>query len=157
MTPDRRAAISSDARLPAESPSSSRTTSSKYCLSRWPWRSERLQPINATTLGYRIRDCALEASIEKAPTDQMQLRLSLRLFRPPIVAHVTVGAGLPRKVGSVRVSGQEIQAAGPWPTSGEWWTTTAWDRREWDVVLDDGGVYRIYETSGRWFLEGTYD
>ncbi len=27
------------------------------------------------------------------------------------------------------------QAAGPWRTSGDWWTTTVWNRDEWDIAL----------------------
>ncbi len=50
-------------------------------------------------------------------------------------------------------------AKGPWRTSGDWWRDDAWNRDEWDVALDSGGVYRIYQEndSGRWFLEGSYD
>ncbi len=35
----------------------------------------------------------------------------------------------------------------------------AWARDEWDVALNDGGVYRICcdHASGRWHIEGTYD
>jgi hypothetical protein len=32
-----------------------------------------------------------------------------------------------------------------------------WDRVEWDVALENQGVYRIYEASGLWFVEGSYD
>jgi protein ImuB len=76
--------------------------------------------------------------------------------------------------GSVKVS------AGPWRTSGEWWTTgepggdatrfqeqgggrlspsSAWNRDEWDVELADGAVYRIFRDRSRdgWFVEGIVD
>ncbi len=43
----------------------------------------------------------------------------------------------------------------PKPRSGE----GEWNRDEWDVALTSGAVCRIYQdrTTGRWFLEGTYD
>jgi protein ImuB len=50
-------------------------------------------------------------------------------------------------------------AKGPWRTSGEWWRQDAWNRDEWDVALEAGGVYRVFQEiePGRWFVEGSYD
>ena len=48
-------------------------------------------------------------------------------------------------------------ANGPWRTSGDWWRPSMWDREEWDVELSNGGLYRVYQASQRWFLEGMYD
>jgi protein ImuB len=52
-----------------------------------------------------------------------------------------------------------VMAKGPWRASGEWWRQDAWNRDEWDLALESGGVYRMFQEidSGRWFLEGTYD
>ncbi len=57
------------------------------------------------------------------------------------------------------VRGKIVQQAGPWRTSGDWWTVSAWVRDEWDVALSDGALYRIYcdANTGRWFIEGSYD
>ncbi|HEY7617580.1 MAG TPA: hypothetical protein VH744_12305 [Terriglobales bacterium] len=57
-----------------------------------------------------------------------------------------------------RLRGKVETAAGPWVSSGDWWTRQAWAREEWDVALAGGGVYRIYrEGGGDWFVEGCYD
>ena len=62
--------------------------------------------------------------------------------------------------------GAVTQWAGPWRTSGEWWKDAptsqpceAWDRDEWDVVLDVGPAYRIFveRSVGQWFIEGVID
>jgi len=52
-----------------------------------------------------------------------------------------------------------VQAAGPWRTSGAWWTDRSWDRNEWDVALKSGAVCRIYQDrpTTQWFMEGVYD
>jgi protein ImuB len=51
-----------------------------------------------------------------------------------------------------------LNAAGPWRTSGDWWTRAAWNRDEWDITLTSGALYRIYrEPDQRWFIEGAYD
>ena len=51
--------------------------------------------------------------------------------------------------------------AGPWRTSGQWWTADrdTWDRDEWDVALDSGVMYRLARDRGtdRWEVEGVVD
>ncbi len=87
------------------------------------------------------------------------LRLAMRLFRPALQARVRVIEYAPKHVAASLVKGRVMQSAGPWKTSGEWWTSTAWSREEWDVALDDGGLYRIYQDtpSGKWYVHGVYD
>ena len=108
--------------------------------------SETLQPSKA-------------ASRETHAEQQQMLRLAMRLFRPALHARVKVAGRAPKEVMATRVKGSVIQSAGPWKTSGEWWTSTAWAREEWDVALDDGGLYRIYRESEtrEWYVHAIYD
>jgi protein ImuB len=84
--------------------------------------------------------------------------------------------------------GAVLHCVGPWRTSGHWWTGEAgragaagreagagvppplppippvppllpWDRDEWDVSLNDGGVYRIFRDRARdaWFIDAIVD
>jgi protein ImuB len=104
------------------------------------------------------------------------LKSALRRFRFPIPARVTVSEGKPVRVQVDRqgfTSGAVSQTAGPWRTSGEWWSASApqhseelrrdhagaWDRDEWDVAMNDGTVYRLVVERGvgQWFLEGVID
>jgi protein ImuB len=109
---------------------------------------------------------------------------ALRRFRFPIPTRVVVSEGRPIRVQTDRqgfTSGAIVQAAGPWRTSGEWWSASAreesgelrrdhravavsdreggWDRDEWDVAMTDGTVYRLVveREVGQWFLEGVID
>ena len=107
------------------------------------------------------------------PLGRAFLHPMLRRFRVPVVARVRVRKGCPVRVMAPRVSGGEVvHWAGPWRTSGQWWTDAPaapaatpsngalpWDRDEWDVSLADGGVYRIFHDRrvDRWFLEGMVD
>ena len=86
-------------------------------------------------------------------------RLCLRRFRPPRYAQVLVVNRQPVRVISQSVHGRVVMAKGPWRTSGEWWRENAWNRDEWDIALEAGGVYRVFQEidSGRWFVEGSYD
>ncbi len=80
--------------------------------------------------------------------------LAFRAFRPPLAAKVQAGF-----VSAPGIRGKIMQQAGPWRTSGDWWTPGAWGRDEWDVELSDGTLYRLYcdANTGRWFIEGSYD
>jgi protein ImuB len=86
-------------------------------------------------------------------------RLAIRLFRPALPARVKVIETAPRNVIATGVRGRVLRVAGPWKTSGEWWAPTFWCREEWDVELDDGALYRIYQDaqSMSWYVHGVYD
>lgn len=117
------------------------------------------------------------------PTPGPSMGAALRRFRFPIPARVHVHEGRPVRIVTDRngfTSGAVAQAAGPWRTSGEWWTTpgpdsalsassaalslsagssASWDRDEWDVAMTDGTIYRLVVERGvgQWFLEGIVD
>ena len=104
------------------------------------------------------------------PSGRAPLCPMLRRFCVPVAARVRVQKGRPVRVMAPRVSGGEVvHWAGPWRTSGQWWTEAPahpppagalpWDRDEWDVSLADGGVYRIFHDRrvDRWFLAGMVD
>jgi protein ImuB len=86
-------------------------------------------------------------------------QLCLRRFRPPRYAQVILVNRQPVRVISPSVNGRVVMAKGPWRTSGEWWRADTWNRDEWDVALESGALYRLFQEidGGRWFLEGSYD
>jgi len=91
------------------------------------------------------------------PTNTVQF--ALRLYRPALPAHVQAPEGRPSRISARGIQGKVLELAGPWRTSGDWWTATPWARDEWDIALSDGALYRIYfeRLAGRWFVEGSYD
>ena len=109
-------------------------------------------------------------------------RLVLRMFRPPWRLRVRLSEGRPVNLTTVAkqtarsgVQGNILWSAGPWRSSGDWWTENmpeenadknggTWDREEWDVALTTGNaagvaLYRIYRDlgSGQWFVDASYD
>jgi protein ImuB len=100
---------------------------------------------------------------------------ALRRCRQPVPARVIVEAGRPVRITTDRrgfVGGTVTLATGPWRTSGEWWKppaetgktsalnqSTAWDRDEWDVALNDGALYRVFQdrATNSWFIDGIFD
>ena len=87
------------------------------------------------------------------------VNLALRIFRPPRNAQVALTSGHPSFVTADRIRGKVLEFAGPWRTSGDWWTVDPWSRDEWDVGLREGALYRIWcaHSTGRWFVEGSFD
>jgi protein ImuB len=85
-------------------------------------------------------------------------RAALRVFRPPLRAHVAVRDGAPVQVAAAGIRGAVLDRAGPWRASGDWWDA-AWSREEWDVLLSTAGLYRIFRelVRGEWFVEGELD
>jgi protein ImuB len=113
---------------------------------------------------YAMRQNALVAEAASnaepaAPGGEAQLRLGCRLYRPALAATVRLARERPTWIQATNIRGAVQDAAGPWRTSGEWWTRTRWARDEWDVGLDDGTLYRIYREldSARWFVDAMYD
>ena len=86
-----------------------------------------------------------------------RVRLALRVFRPPRAARVAIHDGRPGFVSAQGVRGKVLELAGPWRTSGDWWTSDPWLRDEWDVALSDGGLYLMYCEPRGWFVDGNYD
>jgi protein ImuB len=85
-------------------------------------------------------------------------RIAFRYFTPPLAAQVQLGQGRPLRLAAGAIRGNVITYAGPWRSSGDWWSVNPWDRDEWDVSLNDGSLYRIYrDPKAAWFIEGTYD
>lgn len=83
--------------------------------------------------------------------------LPLRRCRPSLFARVTMKDGCPSAVASDAGTGGVVQFSGPYRLSGAWWDTQAWTIEEWDVELDDGGLFRIARRGRQWAVEGCYE
>lgn len=94
------------------------------------------------------------------PEKSFRLGLPLRRFRPPIFANVAVSSTdqRPIQISSVRVKGAIADCRGPWAISGDWWAKESrWSRKEWDVEMAGGGLYRLAcEGKDEWKVEGIY-
>jgi protein ImuB len=83
--------------------------------------------------------------------------LALRIFRPPRAARVALTSGQPGFINADGIRGKVLEIAGPWRTSGDWWTADPWSSDEWDIALSDGALYRLCCNPRGWFVEGSYD
>jgi protein ImuB len=113
----------------------------------------------------------LQASISKPQASRLTPQAPrpdfvpcLRRYRIPLAVMVDVERGRPVSVRSTArgiPSGDIVNVAGPWRTSGSWWAAAGqpWDRDEWDIELVSGGCYRLVRDrlTGRWEIEGEMD
>jgi protein ImuB len=109
------------------------------------------------TDAYRMT--ALTIRVQETPAP-LRPKLALRRFRPPCPAQVwCTGEGKPARIFSSIAGGRVAACAGPWQTSGDWWSGEEWDRQEWDVESQGVSVSRVVQNClvGRWFVEGNYD
>ena len=117
-----------------------------------------------------MRKFVVPSTVDRRPSTTTQHSKSppitaLRVFRPPLAAVVTLRDGRPAQLASPdrpAMRGDVVWCAGPWRSSGEWWTEQVWSRAEWDVaVRNEEGVvlYRIFrdEIGDKWLVEGSYD
>ena len=65
---------------------------------------------------------------------------------------VKIHGNAPVRVDARRV----VECAGPWRVDDNWFDTHV-ERDEFDVLLDDGALCRIYRQGARWYLRGAYD
>jgi protein ImuB len=74
----------------------------------------------------------------------------LRRYRPGMAAQVELNDGKPVLLQSNLIAGRILEARGPWKLSGNWWDRTLWETKEWDVALENGGLYRIAQKTTNW-------
>jgi nucleotidyltransferase/DNA polymerase involved in DNA repair len=74
----------------------------------------------------------------------------LRRYRPGMAVRVELNDGKPALLQSNLIAGRILEVRGPWKLSGNWWDRTRWETKEWDVALDNGGLYRIAQKTTNW-------
>lgn len=104
----------------------------------------------------RFHDSA-ELTASTTP-QRVTMGLSLRRFRPPLPAEVTVEDERPTHLQSKGAKGKIVHASGPWRLSGDWWEpNNAWSREEWDIRLQNGQSCRLFRADDGWRLDGLFD
>ncbi|HYJ89995.1 MAG TPA: hypothetical protein VEV84_01685 [Pyrinomonadaceae bacterium] len=113
-------------------------------------------------LNQRLREAfALDA--EKLPTGKEEIKLQIEepviafsYFNPPIPAKVSIRDQRLVYLATQYVSGKVVKYSGVWRQNSRWWNRS-WNTEEWDVEIENGGVYRLCRVSNYWFLVGEYD
>ena len=93
---------------------------------------------------------------ETAPAGPIQ---ALRALRPPVTAQVRVECGIPQWLHSAVANGSILGCAGPWRSTGSWWSSERFAHDHFDVRTSDGTVSRLRHDRIRhtWHVDGVYD
>jgi protein ImuB len=82
--------------------------------------------------------------------------IAFSYFNPPIPAKVSIVNKCLISIKTPHVSGAVKRFSGVWRKNSRWWNRS-WNTEEWDVEIEEGGVYRLCRVSSYWFLVGEYD
>ncbi|UCE87681.1 MAG: hypothetical protein JSU66_08235, partial [Deltaproteobacteria bacterium] len=87
-------------------------------------------------------------------------RLAVRALRPPVPVSVRLARNRPESLRSAVANGRVVKLAGPWRTTGRWWSAEerfAFDY--FDVETSDGTLVRLrLDRIGRcWHIDAVYD
>lgn len=100
---------------------------------------------------------AMFSPMTENPVSLPAMGLPLRRYRPAEPSRVEVADGRPVRVSFRSATERVCQWAGPFRLSGQWWEASSWAVEEWDVGLENGGLYRLAQRGQNWTVEGCYD
>jgi protein ImuB len=111
------------------------------------------------------------AEYEPPPPPQTRVKpqqsrglLAVRVMRPPVAVEViTRLSDGETQIASINgegdLTGPVRMSSGPWRVEDGWWQDAPAAREYWDVELERGGLYRVYQAapSTDWFIDARYD
>jgi protein ImuB len=82
--------------------------------------------------------------------------IAFNYFRPMIRASVVVRDQRLVSIRTRSFSGRVTEYSGVWRANSRWWDQP-WSVQEWDIEVENHGIYRLAKTRSEWFLVGEYD
>ena len=82
--------------------------------------------------------------------------IAFNYFHPPIRAEVLVRESRLVFIKTQYFSGHVNEYSGVWKANSKWWDRS-WKTQEWDVEVENQGIYRLCKVDKEWFLAGEYD
>ena len=93
---------------------------------------------------------------EKLEIRSENLTAAFNYFRPPLPAAVTVENKRLLHIKTPFWGGRVKRHSGVWTKNSHWWNRP-WNDREWDIEVEEQGVFRLGRNEDEWFLFGGYD
>lgn len=99
---------------------------------------------------------ALPQGIERIEMRQEKSIIAFSYFHPPLRAEVLVRDGRLIFIRTQHFNGHVTEYSGVWKANSKWWDKS-WKTQEWDVEIENKGIYRLCKAGKEWFLAGEYD
>ncbi len=104
---------------------------------------------------------ALDADAMPEGNERIEVRqeksiIAFSYFHPPVQAEVLVRDNRLIFIKTQYFEGRVVEYSGVWKANSKWWDKS-WKTQEWDVEIEDRGVYRLCKTGKEWFFAGEYD
>jgi len=93
---------------------------------------------------------------ERLEVRQEKAIIAFSYFHPPVHAEVLVRDGRLAFVKTRHFEGHVTEYSGVWKANSKWWDRS-WKTQEWDVEIENQGIYRLCKVNKEWFLAGEYD
>lgn len=108
-----------------------------------------------------VRPFKLDADKLPAGREQIEPKgekaiIAFSYFRPAIRADVVAHNSKLESIRTRDFGGRVTKYSGVWRANSRWWDE-AWNTQEWDVEIENNGVYRLAKIRNEWFLIGEYD
>ncbi|MFL6373417.1 MAG: hypothetical protein ACJ73D_02005 [Pyrinomonadaceae bacterium] len=82
--------------------------------------------------------------------------ITFTYYRPPITAEVLIRDKRLVYIRSGQFAGHIVNYSGVWKGNARWWDEP-WKTLEWDIEVENAGVYRLCKARDEWFVTGEYD
>ena len=106
---------------------------------------------------------AFDLDADKLPQGKERLEthiensiIAFSYFHPPLRAEVLVRDSRLVFIKTEHFTGHVTDYSGVWKSNSRWWDKS-WKTHEWDVEVENNGVYRLCKVGKEWFLAGEYD
>lgn len=99
---------------------------------------------------------ALPKGTESMETSCGDAVIAFSYYRPPVAAEVLVRDKQLIYLRTHFFSGRVLNYSGVWRGHSKWWENE-WVSEEWDVEVENNGIYRLCKVNKDWFLTGEYD
>jgi hypothetical protein len=99
----------------------------------------------------------LPAGSERLTSSELKPVLALNYFDPPLTAQVIIDKKSLLYLRTPLFEGRVAEYGGAWKSSSQWWSLRKWRSLEWDVELEDQGLYRLQQNGRNWLVIGKYD
>jgi protein ImuB len=99
----------------------------------------------------------LEASGDEAGVGPPQMGPPMRRMRPPLPIRVLFEQEGPAYIECPLVTGAVSASNGPYAINGDWAEAESWAYLEWDVEIEESGVFCVRRSAEAWHLIGAYD